>query len=507
MPASRPAFISIMMLALAGASPLAAQGTPLIGEAIAEAQQAAARDDCVGVLRALDPVVAGLASGPERLIAQRMRMLCLGAEGRAAELPAVQAELARATPRDGVVRAFGALIAADEDRFAAAADDIAFVAATSPDALAIFQGVVIREIAGRLTAGPDRQARNRMMIALTRADWEPSDLPELKVSFAAQAIEALVGQGEVHEAEALLDRVDRPEQLWAMMVDRHYARLWPAIEALMGPGGSASVDRFAREKLGRLGDAPDSDSALRDAANAMLLLGRYQDVLDLTDKVQIDDAMSRDAVFVMLHRARALAALRRVDDVDRLYAPFLKVDLNRAPAAATALIGYAEFLDEVGRSARALDVARRTRADAGGLLSDVGKRWLDRTEICALSALGEAADANRAADRLKANADQNRPAAIEALLCAHRDAEASVIALRAFGDAEIAADLLLQFQPAGALWAPAPSRLRDLWIAFLARPEIKAAFERNGRILPRNLWPRPGPRPIPRRPLEGGTLV
>ena len=131
------------------------------------------------------------------------------------------------------------------------------------------------------------------------------------------------------------------------------------------------------------------------------------------------------------------------------------------PAALTAQIGYAEFLDENGRSADALAVARKARDDGGDLLSDIGRRWLDRTEICALSALGRTAEAGQAIERMKSVAEQNRPAAIEALLCAHRDAEASQIALKAFGDAEVAADLLLQFQPPGALWASTPSRLRS----------------------------------------------
>jgi hypothetical protein len=318
---------------------------------------------------------------------------------------------------------------------------------------------------------------------------------------------ALIDRGDSDEAEGLLARIDQPELLSSMAVDRHYAKLWPALEARLGPGGATSVDQFARDKLALLGDAPDSEPALRDAVNAMLLLGRYQDVVDMTDTVEVTDGISRDGVRTLLYRARALAAMRRNDEADRLLGAFTKLDLSRAPAAAPALINYAEFLDEIGRPAQALTVARDARARSEDLLTDLGKLWLDRTEICALSSLGRTAEANSAILAIKQRSTQNQPAVIEALLCAKRDAEAAQVAIKAFGDTEVAGELVLQFQPEGSLHAQAPSRLRDLWTAFLVRPEVKAAFERRGRILPRSLWPDPKPRDIPRRPGKGAALT
>ena len=483
-----------------------ASDSPIIA-ALGQAQAAAGQDDCAGVLRALDPVVPGLADGPERLLIQRMRLICLGTEGRSAELPAVHQELARAMPRDGLVRAFGVLIAAEQSRFADAADQIALLADTAPRSLDVLTGAAVREISMKLAEGSAREARARMMISLARADWEPSDLPELRIGFAESAIGALIDRGDSDEAEGLLARIDQPELLSSMAVDRHYAKLWPALEARLGPGGATSVDQFARDKLALLGDAPDSESALRDAANAMLLLGRYQDVVDMTDSVQVAEGISRDAVGTLLYRARALAALRRNDEADRLLGAFTKLDLTRAPAAAPALINYAEFLDEIGRPAQALAAASDARARAQDMLTDLGKLWLDRTEICALSSLGRAAEANSAIQAIKQRSAENQPAVIEALLCAKRDAEAAQVAIKAFGDTEVASELVLQFQPGGSLRAQAPSRLRDLWTAFLVRPEVKAAFERRGRILPRTLWPDPKPREIPRRPGNGATLA
>ena len=505
---SAPALILSIALALAG--PARAQGGAADADTLAalgKAQEAAQREDCAGVLKALDPLVPAMVPGTRRILVQRMRMLCLGAEGRGSELASVQQELAKAMPRDGMVKAFGVLIAADQNRFTDAADQIANLADTSPGSLDVLTGSTVRAITVKLVEDHDRAARSRMMIALARADWQPTDLPELRVGFAEGAIDALIDQGDTTEAEGLLERIDQPELLSAMAVDRHYTKLWPAIEARLGPGSTASVDRFALDRFAALGDSPDSEAAVRDAANAMLLLGRYQDVLDLTDNIHVTDGISQDAVRSLLLRARAFAAMRRNGDVDSLLKSFMTIDLRRSPAASTALVSYAEFLDETGHPAEALAAARETRTRTGDLLTDLGKLWLDRTEICTLSTLGRVAEANVAIQAIKLHADQNQAAAIEALLCAKRDVEASRIAIKAFGDEDVGGDLLLQFQPEGSQWAPAPSRLRDLWIAFLARPEVKAAFEHRGRILPHSLWPDPKPRAIPRRPVSGTNLT
>lgn len=506
MPAKRPALVPILALACAIAQPLRAEGPSepsSVAVSIAEAQKAAAAEDCAGVLAALDPVVPGLPEGGDRVLVQRLRLICLGREGRIQELVAVQRELAEALPRDGVVRAFGVIIALEENRYADAADQLATLAATAPASLDILTGAAVRQISSHLRQPDQRDARARMIIALARTEWEPADLPDLRIGLTEEAIGALIDRGEVDEAEGMLDRIEQPELLASMLVDRHYAPIWPAIEARLGPKGATSVDRFARQKLAVYGDTPDAEGALRDAANALLLLGHPDDVVDMTNGVAVKEGMSREAVQTLLIRARALAILRRNDEAERLLGAFVALDPARTPDASTALITYPEFLDEIGRPARALEAAREAKARGAGTLNEFGLRWLDRTEICALSALGRTAEANQAMDQLKALADQNQAATIEALLCARRETEASALTVKAFADRDAGTELIYQFQPGPSLWASGPSRLRDLWTAFLARPEVRSAFERRGRILPRAYWPDSSPRAIPRRPTDG----
>lgn len=498
-------------LAVAAQAPLASDARTISDEelrrTLASAQQAIAGQDCHAALAALDPLVPRLGDDPRRAIVQRLRLVCLGVDGRVADVPIVQRELTKLMPRDGLVQAFGVLVAADESRFVDAANQITALASTSPQNLEILTGASVRAISARLTEQHAVQARADMLVALARVDWQPADIPELRVSFAQGAIEALLGNGKADEAADLLDRVDQPEMLTSMAIERHYAPLWPAIERKLGPQSGNMVDRFALDRLNFFANNPDSEASLRDAANAMLLLGRYDDVVDMTDGVTVRAGMNRDTVRTLLYRARALAALKRNDEAVKLFSGFMALDLRQTPDATPALVNYAEFLDEIGHEQDALATARTAQDKASTTLTDFGKRWLDRTEVCALSALGRVEDANAAADRLKALSDQNQAAAIEALLCAGRDAEASILTMKAFEDNDVLSNLVVQFQPAESVWAPAPSRLRSLWFAFLKRPEVKAAFERKGRILPQEFWPAPNPRAIPRRARGGSSLT
>lgn len=510
MPGRSIRLLPALALALVVAQPLHAQdpaADTARQEAIGRAQQAAATDDCAGVLGALDPLVPGLAKGDQRTLIQRMRLICLGREGRFDELAEVQRELTVAMPRDGTVQAFGVIIALGQERFADAADQLATLAASSPSSLNILTGAAVREISMRLQQSHSVAARNRMMIALARADWEPSDTPELRTGFAEGAISALLDEDQPDEAMGLLERIEQPELLSSMLVDRHYAPIWRAVESRLGPAGGLSIDNFAREKLKTYADMPTSSRALRDAANAMLLLGRYPDLVDMTDDVPVKEGMSRDEVQIVMMRARSLAVLRRTAEADRLLAQFMALDPAKSPEIVTALITYPEFLDETGQSAKALDAARAVRDRGAGVINSFGMRWVDRTEICALSALGRTTEAGAAIDRLKPQFNENQAALIESLLCAKRDGEASDFALKAFADKDAGTELIYQFQPEGSVWGAGPSRLRDLWTAFLARPAIKAAFEKRGRILPRTYWPGGKPREIPRRPATGENLT
>ncbi|MFP5454965.1 MAG: hypothetical protein ACLGHK_05650, partial [Alphaproteobacteria bacterium] len=231
------------------------------------------------------------------------------------------------------------------------------------------------------------------------------------------------------------------------------------------------------------------------------------DAEDLTGRAEIAEGMSEEEMQVAMLRARALALAGRDAQAADFLSTLLTLDLVKTPEAAPALITYAEYLDEIGRPAQALVIARAIQTKGKGVLNDFAMRWIDRSEVCALGALDRAAEAGPVIERLKSLAWQNHAAAVEALLCVKRDTEAAQIALKGFADERASGELIVQFQPTGALWAAPKSRLRDLWAGLLARPDVKAAFEKRGRILPKAYWPSPEAQPIPRRRVSDSSSL
>ena len=474
--------------------PAAAPGD--IKAALTQALELGQAGDCAGVLRLLDPLVPALAAGPDRSAAQLLRLSCLGPAGRGGELPAVQSELAVALPRNGTVRTMGVLVAASEGKFDDAAERLATLATDDPRSLALIPADSWRGIAQALEESGKVTLRDKVVVALARADWQPADRPELRDSLAQGAIGALLGEGQTTEAGLLLDRIQIPELLTGMAEERLYQPLWPAIEARMGPGQAKAADRFATARLDAFARTPDDPWAMRDAVRAFMLLGRFPEASEIARQIAIAPGMDEDAVTIVRYDAEALQAAGRTDAAIARLRPFAAIDPAATPATLAGRIELAETLDETGHEAEALTVASATLAAASDALSPWAIVWLRRTETCALAALGRAPEARAAGDRLKTLTDQNPAAATEGLLCAGRTDEAAAIAVAALSTTDGASNIADQFQPDGAIWASSPSRLRALWGRLLVRPEVRAAFEKRARVLPRSLWPARTPQPI-----------
>lgn len=454
--------------------------------------------NCAGALGVLDPLLSALPPGADRSAAQLVRLSCLAPAGRAEEIPAVQRELAAALPKNPYVRSMGVLVAASEGKFDVAAEQLADIAQNDPATLAMIPSNSWRGIAQQLTQSDEFSLRDKVVVALARADWQPADRPELRDSLAEGAIGALLADGQTSEAELLLARVTMPELLTEMAVERVYQPLWPTIEARMGPEQGRSADRFAMLRLDAFARAPDDPRALRDAVRAFILLGRYLEANETAASVRIAEGMDEDAVAIVRYDAQALAAAGRRDDALARLRPFTTLDPAKTPDAVAGLIEFAETLDEAGRAQDALGVARDALARGENALSPWGAAWLRRTELCTLATLGRGEEAREIGNLLKAKATDNEAAAVEGLLCARRTDEAAAIAVAALRTVEGADNIADQFQPEGAIWASSGSRLRALWMTLLARPDVKAAFEKRARVLPRSYWPARAPRAIPR---------
>jgi tetratricopeptide (TPR) repeat protein len=480
--------------------------TPTPKAIVAAAATRAQAGDCPGALALLDPLAAASAPGSDaRVSAQLLRMPCLASAGRSAEVAPVLAELKRTAPANPLVQGYQIFIDTDAGRFADAADGLAALADARSQALTLVPGDLWRAVAQQLTITKDYARRDRTALALAQAEWQPADHPDLAESLAADGVGTLLDRQDIDDARPLLDRVVRPGALWNMAIERRFAALWPDIEARLGPEGGVAADRYALRALAAYADQPTDDVAIRDAVRAFLALGRFDDVVQTAAPVAVTVGMSEDRVEIVLGAAQALAAGGDPAGAVKRLQPFGALDLSHTPDAAMALIALAETLDQASRYDEELTVARSALATKADYYSPFGLAWLRRSETCALSALHRDADAKTSGDALKAATADNDAAAIEGLLCAGRDDEAATIAIAALATSEGTDRVADQFQPGGAIYADAPSRLRNLWVRLLRRADVNAAFDKTARILPKPLWPAKASRAVPIAPGDGAT--
>lgn len=474
--------------------------------ALAEAVELMQAHDCAGGLALLDPLIERV-TGDQRSAVQLLRMPCLAEAGRADELAATHEELRLIVPDNPIVRIYGVILPLQARRLDEAGERLTLLAEQQPAALEALPADVLRAIAQHY-ATEDRHAElDRLYIALARAGWQPADRPELVEGISAGAVDALLDRGGVEEARTHLDRIASPETLFSMAIDRAYAPLWSEIEARMGPASATVIDMFALEKLEQFTRNPGDPRALRDAVRAFILLGRYEEAIEIAERVAIADGMSEDEIATVRYHGLALVSLGRGAEAAERMRPFAALDPALTPTVASGVVGLAELLDETGAREEALAVSRAALADETEWLSDYGRGWLRRTEICALAGLARRGEAMPLAEALAADSADNEASAIEALLCLGEADRAAAIAIETLATDEGASGLADQFQPDGAIGLPVASYLRALWQVFLERPDVRAAFDAKLRIFPQELWPAAEPRPIPRGPVPEGMPV
>ena len=485
-------------------SSAAPQGIPTSGDALVAAALVRAKvGDCKGVLALLDPFVAATPAGrgaDARFSAQLLRMPCLAAVGRGADMVGVEAELKRQSPDQPQVLAYQIFIDADAGRPNDAADELAAIADKRSPALALIPGELWRVVSQQLTVSHDGARRDRTALALAQADWQPRDRPDMAEGLAADGIGALLDRGDVEDARPLLDRLTRPVALWSMAIQHRYASLWSDIEARLGPEGGIAADRYARTTLATYAENPADDRAVRDAVRAFMVLGRFEDVESTASAVSVAPGMSEEQVDTVMGHAEALSISGDQAGALARLKPFEMLDLARTPSATTPLILTAEILDDSGRFEDELVLARTVLSEKAFAFSPFGLVWIQRSETCALAGLHRETEAKTAGDRLKASAPDNQAAAVEGLLCAGRDDEAAAIAIGALATAEGTDGIVDQFQPSDAIYGHPPSRTRPMWSRLLRRADVKSAFDRSARILAKALWPAAAPRAVPLLP-------
>ncbi|MEZ5681588.1 MAG: hypothetical protein R3E14_09865 [Erythrobacter sp.] len=329
-------------------------------------------------------------------------------------------------------------------------------------------------------------------------DWYDKGLffalhSDMEEGVAKSALVAAVGAKRLELAPSLLAVVRSPSSYVAMLSDRRYEAIWPVIEEHAGANLERVSAEYAEWALARLGNAEEDRDRFSDAAHGLHFAGRYQDAIDLAQRwLDRDGALAsiqEGDAWALNIQAYAYDALGRREEADRVLDLLAEQDpeehnwvVNFVINRASRLVGYERW--EEGLAAAHL--AREVTEMQG---SPYAKMIVSRDHVCALSALGRPGEIAADLEFLRTNPTESHILAAQGLMCAGYRGEASELLLRGLTDKTYRSDIVGQLQPQEFSLFYSPSQLPNPRELLAENPELKAAFEAHGRIVPERFVP------------------
>ncbi|MFC3711067.1 hypothetical protein ACFOMD_00700 [Sphingoaurantiacus capsulatus] len=372
----------------------------------------------------------------------------------------------------------------------AASRTVVYMADAFPAGLTKIDEPWLSQLLRELEGPAKEELRFDLLMALSSRGYAGRGTPGAADWMYDDAILGLLKRDRLDEAKAMAAKFVDSSALVRMLVDRRYAKLWPAIEAKAGPRAAKAIAAEVAAVEAAYRAKPQDYETVAAYLAALRGVGRVGEAVTVSTPFAADmakvEAGGEDAFWVINEHAYALAAAGRVDEADAAFAKLLAMDLAKNPALITMAINRGSLLTSYGRPAAALAVAEWVTAKGDRATTGFGLMWVAATRACALKALDDPG-ATAALGMLTADPKINYPAATMALLCADRLDEAEKLVLARLEDPARRGGMLLAFQdfeqdaPGGATFRAA---LAAKLLAIRDRPAVRKAIARHGRILP-----------------------
>lgn len=351
--------------------------------------------------------------------------------------------------------------------------------------------------AADIPGGADR--RFRLLEALYGANWKPSDvLLSADRQWRELALQML-DRGQINRAGAVAETVSGPYAMIEMRVDRRFDPLIDREADRYGPEAAAARRLETLEQATM--DAPGRLQGYNAVAGVLIESRRTTEALKLLDEVlaratapnggrPVFADAAEELAWTMDYRARALAQLGRYDEaVAQLRAAAERPEYG-GPNISQSLSLAALLL--------ALDRAQEADAVAAGLLardlSPYGRMQAEAVRGCARAHAGDREGSAQSLAWLKAHQADAPQALQETLICAGDLAAAARLYVDRLGDPEQRTAALSELQDYAAppVMTPLQREIARRRLLLRARPEVRAAIARVGRIEHYNLLPMPG---------------
>lgn len=353
------------------------------------------------------------------------------------------------------------------------------------------------ERVGRLLGGLHRsgqQARETLIRARLGAIGFGGDDIETHDQFALAAIDYQLEAGDAEQAIAIAKTINDVPTVTRILVDRDTAALWPSVEARAGDGlaqprGAAVLiaERHAAE-------TPDDAGALHSLMTAQGHAGRFREADRIGASFAADDAsmtaIDERGAWLVNDHAALLFAQGKDAEADRRFAALRVNDIAAKPWLISMAINRMQYLVMASRAAEAQPLLAEAEALPPTYMSDYARQILRQLRVCSAVMLDRGTEAKAYVDQVLANRTVSRRLTARSLMCAgDADGAAAVVIEMLESDGE-RRDAIMALQPDGI----APGQPRR-WIGslepLLQRADVRAAFDKVGRILPRRFWPVP----------------
>jgi len=328
----------------------------------------------------------------------------------------------------------------------------------------------------------------RLVEALVRMGWTSQDDPTAIEWYRLQALDGRLKRADLASAREMLGAIEHPGPVIRILITRKYDGLF-APDADRAALFKQAIDLESARSGRDLNQNPDDPHVLLRRLQHLSKIGGHEQILTLTqpyvDEWKSVTEAGEPAFWSIDARADALARLGRHDDAVAILKKLVALDFNRHPDLISMAINLGGYLNAAGRHKEALNHATRLAASAGNHASPYGHMWIWETATCALAAQGKLQEAAPWLAKLQAGRTDNLSALKRAFLCLDRIEDAEAVAIEQLAGDD-ASDALREFQN---VREPAVPRSQydqlifDRWEAVVARPAVKAAVEKVGRIL------------------------
>lgn len=334
-------------------------------------------------------------------------------------------------------------------------------------------------------------ARAGLLQAIFDSGWKREALGGVgKLHYELALVRAI--EGDAAALRRIVPGVDGPAEIVRMRSDKRFDAAFDHDHPAFEP--RAAAERRVTRLQAQVRRAPDRLDIVAELQSALLVAGRFQEMITLAEDVQSAIDASTDGKppykdmdplsWVQNLHAKALEALGRFDESLALLEAASRLQENGVANVSQAL-NLAQMYASLGRPDDALAAAER----AGRDMSGYGRMVQASAQQRAYLLKGDLAAAAKALDYLRENRAISEAIFLSALVDAgDLDAAAAVLVAQLASQDDRAQALfdLQQFNELPAL--PGEAVATANWKALVARPDVQAAVAKVGRIAKVDLY-------------------